>query len=224
MAQNKKPATASNTIEAKCKKCKRDTQHDVLHSEEVNGSTPSVDWYSVEYQVARCKGCENVCFRQSTRTSEDIDEDGQPEEWVTVYPNPSDREPQLVWWKLPNAVGRLYQETLASFNAGAMTLAAAGLRSVVEATCKDQDCTGRDLQKKIEDLVSKGVFLVRDANYLHQHRFLGNEAVHEMESPPKEEFEIALEILEHLLKSIYVLPLRHEALLKMRAKRGAKVS
>jgi hypothetical protein len=218
------PATKGITIEARCKKCKRDTQHEVLRSEVENGSTPHVDWYNIEYQVVRCKGCENVCFRESIWNSENTDKDGQPEEQVTIYPNPSDREPQLDRWELPDTVGRLYQETLTSFNAGAMTLAAAGLRSVVEATCKDQGCAGSNLQKMIDDLVSKGVFLGRDADYLHQHRFLGNEAVHEMESPPEEEFEIALEILEHLLKSIYILPQRNEALRKMRTKRGAKVS
>ena len=33
-----------------------------------------------------------------------------------------------------------------------------------------------------------------------------------------------LEILEHLLKSIYILPKRNEALRNLRTKRGAKVS
>jgi hypothetical protein len=188
----KDDATANKTVEAKCKKCGRETQHDVLKSKEVRGSTPSVDWYSIDYQIVRCKGCENVCFRESLRHSEDTDEDGQPIESVTIHPDPEEREPQFDKWALPELVGGLYAETLTCFNASAMTLAAAGLRSVVEATCKEQGCTGSNLKAKIDDLVTRGVFLQRDSDYLHQHRFLGNEAVHDMEEPPKEEFEIAL--------------------------------
>ncbi len=54
-----------------------------------------------------------------------------------------------------------------------------------------------DLKSKINGLVANGTFLRRDADYLHPHRFLGNEAVHELTAPPIDEFEIALKILEH---------------------------
>lgn len=166
--------SANKTVKAKCKKCRHDTQHDILGSKELSGSTPHVDWYCIEYQIIRCKGCENICFRESVSHSEDTDENGQPIESVTIHPNPDERESKIDQWELPEKVGGLYTETLTSFNASAMTLAAAGLRSVVEATCKEQGCTGPNLQKMIDDLVSKGVFLKRDADYLHQHRFLGN--------------------------------------------------
>ena len=108
-------------------------------------------------------------------------------------------------------------------NSNAGTLAAAGLRAVVEATCIDQGCTTGDLKSKIDGLVTKGVFLKRDADYLHQHRFLGNEAVHELTAPPPDEFEIALQILEHLLTTIYVVRGLDKKLRKLRKGRGAKV-
>jgi hypothetical protein len=103
-----------------------------------------------------------------------------------------------------------------------MTLAGAGLRSVVEATCIHQECKSNTLGKKIDELVSKGVLLKRDADYFHQHRLLGNEAVHEMEAPRREEFVVALQMLEHLLTTIYLMPDMSKKLRELRTGRGAK--
>jgi hypothetical protein len=93
----------------------------------------------------------------------------------------------------------------------------------VEAICLDQGATEKDLWGKIGGLVTRGILLKKDADYLHQHRILGNEAVHDMAAPPTEEFEIALQTLEHILRTLYVLPHKNEAFQKMRKARGAKV-
>jgi hypothetical protein len=218
-----KQTTDQKTVKADCKQCKSPTQHEVLRGQTETGSTEHVSWYRVEYQIVRCMGCQNICFRESVRTSEDTDKDGVPVEYVHIYPNPTERRPAVETWVLPERVRILYQETLSCFHSEAKTLAAAGLRAVVEATCIDQGCINGDLKTKIGELVTKGVFLKRDADYLHQHRFLGNEAVHELAAPPEGEFEIALQILEHLLTTIYVMPRLDEKLRKLRSLRGAKV-
>jgi hypothetical protein len=214
---------SKRTVNAVCGQCKLPTQHEVLRGQTETGSTEDVSWYNVEYQIIQCMGCRNVCFRTSTRTSEDTDLNGQPEEYVVIYPEPAARQAAVDIWILPDKVRTLYQETLAALNSDAKTLAAAGLRSVVEATCIDQGCTTGNLKSRIEGLVTNGTFLRRDADYLHQHRFLGNEAVHELTAPPKNEFEIALKILEHLLTTIYVVPALDEKLRKLRTARGAQV-
>ena len=90
-----------NTLEAFCSRCKSPTQHQVLRSQKETGSTEDVSWYAVEHQIIQCMGCQNICFRQSTRSSEDTDVDGQPEEYVVIYPVPAKREAQVDLWKLP---------------------------------------------------------------------------------------------------------------------------
>jgi hypothetical protein len=162
-------------------------------------------------------------FQEVNPHSEDVDLDGQPEEYILIYPDPTKRQAALDVWMLPDNVRALYQETLACLNSEAQILAAAGLRAVVEATCIDQGCTAGNLKSKIDGLVTNGVFLGRNADYLHQHRFLGNEAVHEFTAPPMGEFEIALKILEHLLTTIYVVPGLDKQLRKLRTARGAQV-
>lgn len=108
-------------------------------------------------------------------------------------------------------------------NANARTLAAAGLRAVAEAICIEQGCVTGSLKQKIDALVTNGTLSRRDADYLHQHRFLGNEAVHQLSAPPEDEFGIALKILEHLLETIYIVPHLGSRLRKMRSSRGAQV-
>lgn len=211
------------SVEAVCSQCKSLTQHEIVRSQTETGSTEDVSWYSVEHQIIRCMGCRNICFMRSTRSSENTDLHGQPEKLVEIYPDPAQWQPAVEIWMLPDNVRTLYQETLSCLNSDAKTLAAAGLRAVVEATCIEQRCTTGNLKSKIDGLVANGTFLQRDADYLHQHRLLGNEAVHELTAPPIDEFEIALKILEHLLTTIYIVPRLGARLRKLRNARGAQV-
>jgi hypothetical protein len=214
--------TAQKTLQVNCAKCKSPTPHEILRSQSETGSTEHIDWYRLELQIIRCKRCQNIYFKQSAWNSSETP-DGPPEEVVPVRPPPNERRPSVDEWELPERVRTLYKETLSGFNAMAMTLSAAGLRSVVEAACLDQGCTDLTFELKIQALVAKGVFLKRDADYLHKHRFLGNDAVPGMDTPPKEEFEIALQILEHLLTTLYVLPHLDMKLRRLRVVRGANV-
>jgi hypothetical protein len=216
------------TLEVNCYQCRLPTQHEILRSQSETGSTEHVEWYRLELQIIRCKRCQNIYFKQSAYSSGDLPGGGTPpgnppEEDRAVPPGSIERRATVDEWELPDRVRALYKETLSGFNAMAMTLSAAGLRSVVEAACIDQGCTDLTLEMKIQTLVTKGIFLKRDADYLHKHRFLGNEAVPGMDTPPKEEFEIALQVLEHLLTTLYVLPHLDMKLRRLRIKRGPKV-
>lgn len=195
-----------------CRACGRRTDHAVLRKVRLEDESEEQLW-----EIVRCKGCKNIAFRQGLAWPNEFNQETGEYYWRwTVYPDPEFREEFVDKGELPEPVRRLYSETLIAFNHRAMTLAAAGLRAVVEATCRDQGCVKGTLEDKIEELVAKGVFLKRDADCLHQHRLLGNKAVHEMEAPSEEEFELALRILEHLLTTVYILPLLDQSLHKLR--------
>ena len=51
-----------------------------------------------------------------------------------------------------------------------------------------------------------------NAEILHQHRFLGNKAVHELEQPSREELRLAIEIIEHTFETVYSIPQKGRAL------------
>jgi hypothetical protein len=97
-------------LSAPCIRCKATTQHEVLRSSAERGSTEHVDWFQAEYQIIRCMGCRNTCFREVAATSEDIELDGKPTEYITVYPNPDKRTANIDVWKLPTKVRTLYEE------------------------------------------------------------------------------------------------------------------
>ena len=50
-------------------------------------------------------------------------------------------------------------------------------------------------------------FLARESvEFLHSTRLLGNMAAHEMQVPSKENLNTAIEVVEHLLVGVYILP------------------
>lgn len=114
---------------------------------------------------------------------------------------------------------RIYTETIIAFNAGALTLAGGGLRAIVEAICIDRKVSGHNLQMKIDDLAAKGLLAKPQADLLHEERYIGNAALHEILPPAKQEIEDGLVIVEGLINTIYVLPLRAQ---RLREKRQAR--
>src|SRR6266540_774323 len=134
------------------------------------------------HQICRCRGCDTVRFRQESWSSYEYDpETGKAEVQVSVYPEASRAEREPVESELfPKTVARIYLETVRALNAGSMILAGGGLRAIVEAICIDQNVLGATLQKKIDDLVLKGLLAKPQADLLHEERYIGNAALHEI--------------------------------------------
>jgi hypothetical protein len=63
-----------------------------------------------------------------------------------------------------------------------------------------------NLQGKIEGMAEAGLLTRKHAEILHEHRFLGNEAVHELQRPSREELKLAVEVVEHTFDNLYELP------------------
>lgn len=97
-------------------------------------------------------------------------------------------------------------ETLKALSSGMPLLAAIGLRALIESICLEQKTKSRTLAKGIDELAANGLLSQKQAEFLHNHRFMGNVAAHEIEAPKPEHLIAALEIAETLLKTIYILP------------------
>lgn len=205
-----------------------------------------IEYWCQRYQIVKCKGCDSVSFRQLSVCSEDIDsETGQPEVRCTSYPEPPveptprprgvSRQPK----RLPNTpspVRPIYRETVGAMNAELTTLAAAGLRATVEAICLDKEVDGGNVKQKgkggaeemkrstgldgkIAGLAENGHLTPQHAETLHSLRFMGNDAVHRLQSPNEDELVTALEIIEHTLDNLYELPAKRRQLIASRATR-----
>jgi hypothetical protein len=211
-----------------CIECKRSTRHRVMVSLDKSGSESdrhegwSVDW-SDRYQVAECQGCETVSFRHQNWFSEaqDFDSDGTTER---IYPlRNKDALVARPYHNVVSNLRRIYTELIDCFNNDSLTLCAAGLRALVEGICAQQGIFDglvevvekggaiktmrrKDLEGRIGGLQEKGLLTRSSAQTLHEHRYLGNAAVHELARPSTDELKLAIEIVEHVLDQLYELP------------------
>lgn len=217
---------------AHCTECQRETTHAIVASAEYQTeysdrgfSMTSLD----DYQVIECKGCHAVSFRHINRNTEKTDYDPYTEEEFLVetvksYPEFDSGRTELRKSELlPSPIQQIYQETLSALNGGLRVLAGIGLRAMVETMCKDRKATGRNLEDKIDDLVAQGVVARDGAEILHGLRIMGNLAAHEVMPHSLDDLNTAMDVIEHALEGIYVLP-QQAARLPRRTPKGDKES
>lgn len=215
----------ANTVRIQCPKCGAPTNHAILHHREVSGETDEVQWME-DYQIVMCKGCDTVSFRKEWSTSEDWDpETGDSIISEDLFPERSAGRRSLDHhWHFPLQVSKIYQETIKALNSNLPILSAIGLRAIIEAICNEQKIDGRDLKVRIDGLHKAGHLSKTQAEMLHNHRFLGNVAAHEITAPSGKELVAAIDIAETLLKTLYILPHTATEISKATKVKGVKAS
>lgn len=204
-------------LQVPCSSCNRETAHDIVSSCEY-ATTYSEEGFSVtgwdDYQLVECRGCRTKTFRHCSRNTEDSDIDpytGDEElsEKVVLYPfripGRRDLEDEYL---LPTAVRLIHEETLLALRSGMPVLAGIGIRALVETMAKERGASGRDLVSTIDDLVSQGLVTRAGATILHSLRIMGNQAAHEVKPHSIQDLSTAMDVIEHTLTGIYILPER----------------
>lgn len=236
-------------VQEHCGQCGRSTRHMVMGSydysgsEDYDGGSFSIDWSS-SHQVIQCQGCMASSFRQVNWFSEDMQQIGPDEydngERITLYPKRSNNTRAIKeYWEVPNNLRRIYRESIDCFNNDSFTLTAAGLRSLIEGLCAVLGITDgpkeiakkdgtkeikrfSNLEAKISGLHEKGFLTEKSASVLHEHRFMGNDAVHELAHPSRDELALAIEIIEHTFDAIFEIPAKGDELKTRRVRRAKK--
>lgn len=207
--------TQGTEIELPCLKCAGKTTHKALVSVDVQGSDGdrnySFDWYD-DHQIVQCMGCKALSYRIASRNSEEYFQVSEDEFEYDIteklYP------PRLEGIKglgdethyLPTKIRQIYDETLLALSVQSPVLAGIGLRALLEGVCQEREAIGTDLFKKIDSLVEQRVLTPASAVILHKIRALGNAAAHEMKPHSDKQLALAMGIVEHLLKDVYILP------------------
>ncbi len=201
-----------------CGNCDSETNHKVDNSIEVYWDYKPADVQGTDlYETIHCLGCEQISFRTTSTNSEDyfMDDDGNAEyeEREVIYPNRiKGRTPLKDWYSLPLKIRSIYQQTHSALSTELKILAGVGVRVLLEAVCKEQGAEGVNLAKRVDDLVKKEVLTKRNADILHKLRFLGNDSAHDGEAASDSELEVAFEIVENLLETVYIIPQKSESL------------
>ena len=210
----KKDASIRHSVKVACAgTCLGITHHEVMASIDNSGEYGDIDWWS-NYQVIMCQGCKTLSFRQASGTSEDHIQIGEDEwelnESVQLYParKAGSRGFGDDVIHLPTTIALLYEETRTTLLNSSPVLTGIGLRALVETVCKEKQAPGSSLQQRIDGLLNMGILTRTDAAVLHEIRTMGNEAAHEAKPHSDEQLSLAMEVVEHLLKSVYILSLK----------------
>ncbi|OUL86132.1 DUF4145 domain-containing protein [Paraburkholderia hospita] len=167
----------------------------------------------VDHRLLKCLGCETVFYWRSSWDSEDWDiqigTDGAQGYYhpttVTTYPKPEKASERPDWiWNLSSTdpqLATILIQTYDAKDAGALILAAVGLRTALDRTTEFLKIDpGLPLEKKIEGLRSSGFIGETEANVLSTVANAGNAAAHRGWSPDETEFRKLLDALEQFIK------------------------
>ncbi len=201
---------SDTTVKSYCIICSRPTNHRIL-TQHVESER---DEYARDliYQIVQCAGCNYISFREICVDLETtyVDETGKKcrvPETVRCYPKFIKNHKKINdTHYFPPMVANVYNEVIHSLQEEAFILASMGLRACVEAVCCDLDIRGRNLEQKINKLAAEGHVSKKNAMRLGNIRFMGNDASQKIVGLGKKDIEIALQIVEHLLLTVYILP------------------
>jgi len=123
----------------------------------------------------------------------------------------------------------------APFPALGEMLCGAGIRGIIEGVSLDlgvrrgpvpqADGTTRrrsNLQGKIEGLVEAGHATRKEADALHELRFIGNDVAHSLYRPTRRDLVIALDVIEHMLFQVFQIEATTRPLSRSRAARRSR--
>ncbi|MFV3290771.1 DUF4145 domain-containing protein [Pseudomonas sp. NY11955] len=199
-----------------CRTCYRSTRHEI--SAEVTDRVQE-EWNDElhSWRIVRCLGCHTYSFQKKFEDFDEIEEspDGDLRHAVSfdVYPSVIKNHRGLSYtYFLPPLIRTVYIQSVTALSQNANVLASIGLRACIEAVCNSLDISGSNLQRRIDQLFKAGYVSNGDKKRLHAIRFLGNDAAHEIKQPKSVDIRIALEIVEHLLNTVFILEKRASGL------------
>lgn len=191
-----------------CRFCRHETNHEILWSEVRHYSDEDIS-QALASRLMKCRGCDDVTLEQSSSSDQDYDRYGNPEVSIQHYPP---RVPAVDFLDydrsqyLPYSVTQLYEEVTSAFSAGAFTLTAIGVRALVEAVCKAEGASGKDLERRIDSLTTTGIVSVEQAKFLHILRRYGNDGAHDARPPSIAEVRSLVDIVNQMLRTTYRMP------------------
>lgn len=204
--------TQDEKIWVPCGKCSGNTLHMVLLSADKHDEDDDGFWTLDSYQIIQCQGCTEISFRNylNDAMSESRGEKGSVEE---IYPSRvAGRHVLRSAHILPQNISRIYEETHKALCSNQPILAGIGIRALIEVVCKEKAAKGKDLEQKIDNMVETGILTKAGAEILHSLRILGNVSAHEVKPHTESTLGFAMDVIEHLLSDVYILPRQSEKL------------
>lgn len=193
-----------------CRNCKGQRNHKEIHQVKKKGSESEgyFQWIRI-FSIIQCLGCDSISFLEIYGDTEMMapNNDGVMDYYFDsfIYPPYLESSQELDYQNyIPETIRIIYIETISAFKANSYILTAGGLRAIIEAICNHLKIKKDDLATRIDLLHNKGHLTLSESKRLHSIRFLGNDALHEIEKPKKEHLYILLDIINHLLANLFI--------------------
>lgn len=205
---SEKSSALSDKKRIYCNRCKNETNHvfmcDHSHSEHEEENGQLLYWEEYIDRFWICAGCDEGTLERCFTMSGYVDSKGNQIYESNFYPERKRQHVLRKWFKkIPKKLETLYREAVEAYNNKLYILCAAGLRALIEGICVDKGISGHNLESKIDSLTS--ILPENIVKNLHGFRFMGNEALHELNPPNKADLLLALEVSEDLMNFIYEL-------------------
>ncbi|HEV3300782.1 MAG TPA: DUF4145 domain-containing protein [Planctomycetaceae bacterium] len=223
------------TEQVNCAVCKHETEHTIRDSYNTRWNDDEMQMDGgVTHEFLVCGGCKSGTYRTKHWSNQ------EPDTYERFYPpRHRDEEPPTHKLREFNCFGcsdpihESYCEVIEAINHDMPTLAAAGVRIVIERISKEQGIAdgplfktdgtprtdrakkplrGDNLEGRINGLAEHGQISRQQAAALHEIRFLGNDAVHEMGHIAMNDVIQAVGIVEHIMAQVYEQPAKAMAL------------
>lgn len=207
--------TDYNTKWARCNRCMRSTKHELLAQARDEGvRVENEHWHPFWTQISEmlaCCGCGEVIFRryywEDYWFPHDMIEAKILQELSPTYYPPiiGRREPPWLH-QLGKDIPPLMKEVYLALHTGSNRLAAMGTRTVLDLVMNEQIGDVGVFSKKLDTLLGEGLVTKSERDILEAALDVGSAASHRGHAPKPEELSAIMDIIEHLLQKIYILP------------------
>lgn len=201
-------------MKAHCNRCGGNRNHMLIkdvskYHDEWIGEGVQISWGD-KYYLLECCGCESIRLLHTSWFSEETDFEGRPIVHETYYPSSVFRPlPKWIsWLDTEWHITKLVKETYQALQNGAPSLAAMGVRAIIEAIMIDKVGDKGSFKGNLKALQENGYISNFQLDTLEAALELGHASIHRGFIPEKHQVEFALDILENLLHGLYVLESR----------------
>jgi hypothetical protein len=210
-----------DVVKAHCNNCSGDRKHVVANLHQFPWSQEIDDGFTIDgeerYELLQCAGCDAVTLRHSSFHSEVTDDEGRVTPTITYYPPPTFRripkwlhgitlshgkDFSVVW--LPDFVVRLMREVYTALHGECLSLAAMGVRALLEAVMIEHVGDCGSFQKNLEAFQAKGHISQSQSKVLETTLEVGHASIHRRYAPSRDDITLVLDMTENIIEMLYI--------------------
>jgi hypothetical protein len=198
-----------------CNGCRQRTEHRLLKTVTHYDQTEAEDSWSTTFDMLECCGCKDAMLRRTFVFNAE-------EPAVRYFPPLISRHSPSWQYNLPQDIAAVLDEVYRSLDADNRSLPMMGARALVDMLIVKKVGDVGSFKQKLEKFATDGFIGTAQVEILDAALDAGSAAAHRGHTPSFEQVNAVMDIVENLLKAVYVLPDMAESLKKTTPARPSK--